>query len=789
MKNTITILAISLCLISWSAEDDFLTTLAQRFEAYRNANPQVSVHLLFNQDKYVAGDTAFFKAYFVNEVFRPMEGKQILELEVFDQNGRLAQKQSFRVVDGKSENQIILSDELQPGKYKFVAYSEWMKNFDEAFFFSREFILAGRYQLASAKVPSATLSFFAEGGHLVQGLVNKMIVKSSAPAGRVTIKNQNGEDVAAVTLDKNGLGEIRFTPVAGTYAELEGSGQKFPLSIETDGLALMLTPSTLLTEPQEVLLSASPSLRNQDLYMVATAHNKISFSRPVQLEGKESVTIAIPAQYLKAGLNQLFILDKDGNTRAERVFWKRTREVIASIEPAKEVAGSRELITLDIMLKDDAGNPVSGEGSISIVNKNLFNNVASSYLEYDLLLSDLPDLRQLMNGKSVTASDWRAHPDLYLIPMPWKRIPWKDIVEGKLRKPQFKFKNSMSLSGAGVYLDTQEPLPDSTLVILYLQKHMMGYEVYTTNSGQFQLPFMYDFWGKDQLFYSVEGRKKDMNREFAVKLNNHPITSSNELVLKQSDSVDTYGDYKFKKDLMDKSFNFYASAKANAKREGYDPNMDFEDELGGADFEVNAQEFLVFPVMEDMIREILPFVQHRKRGDKVTVRLILIEGTLNSIPASEPLFIIDGVMTKDTELFLNLKPADILTVKVVRDKSKLNRLGAIGKYGVILVQTKNAMTEKVQQRNNMLSIEGLSKSTEFKTQDYSKSSNQRVPDFRSTLLWSPTVKTAANGRATVTFYASDDVGPMSIRFQGITSEGIPFTAEKEINVAFQVSKN
>jgi len=792
MKNTIILIAISLCLIAWSAEDDFLATLTQRFEAYRSANPQVSVHLLFNQDKYVGGDTAFFKAYFVNEDFRPVAGKQILELEVIDQDGKLVQKQSFRVVEGKSENQIILSKDLQPGKYRFVAFSEWMKNFDESFFFSKDFLLAGRYQLAADKpLKTSVISFFPEGGHLVNGVSNRVVIKS-APSGRVTIKNQSGETLVSASLNSNGLGEVKFVPSIGIYAELEGDIQKFPVNQpDQDGIAIHLTPSTLLQEPQELalLIPATSALRNQNLYLVVTAHNRISFTQALQFKGTESLQVNIPAQQLRPGLNQLSIFDQSGNVKAERVFWKRNPEVKTAIELAKESVSTRELVTLDVWLKDDSGNPISGEGIVSMINKSLFHQSSPNSLDTELLFAELPQLRQHLNKSELSTEDWRSHSDYYLIPLSWQRIPWKEILEGNVKKPRYKFKNSMSLSGSGMYAETQEPLPDSTMIMVYLQKHMMGYELYTSQGGKFELPFMYDFWGSDNLFCTVQNKGREVKKEFVIRLDDHPVNSPKELALKQTDSIEAYGDFKFKKDLMDQSFNFYAKAKQDVKREGFNPNMEFEDELGGADFSVDAQQFLVFPVMEEMIREILPFVQHRKRGDKVTVRLILIEGTLNSIPLSEPLYIIDGVMSKNTDLFLSLKPSEILTVKVVRDKTKLSRLGAIGKNGVIFVQTKNAIGEKVMANGKLLTIEGLSKPVDFKLNDYAKNSNKRIPDFRSTIYWNPLVKTESNGRARVSFYTSDDVGEMIIKFQGITNEGIPFSSEKTISVTFQQAKN
>jgi hypothetical protein len=46
------------------------------------------------------------------------------------------------------------------------------------------------------------------------------------------------------------------------------------------------------------------------------------------------------------------------------------------------------------------------------------------------------------------------------------------------------------------------------------------------------------------------------------------------------------------------------------------------------------------------------------------------------------------------------------------------------------------------------------------------------------------VKTDKNGKAVVTFYASDDTGPIAIRLAGITTTGVPFSAMTTINVEF-----
>ena len=48
----------------------------------------------------------------------------------------------------------------------------------------------------------------------------------------------------------------------------------------------------------------------------------------------------------------------------------------------------------------------------------------------------------------------------------------------------------------------------------------------------------------------------------------------------------------------------------------------------------------------------------------------------------------------------------------------------------------------------------------------------RLPDFRNLLYWSPTLKTQANGKATCSFYTSDQEGTYMMVVQGMSKAGL-----------------
>ena len=72
---------------------------------------------------------------------------------------------------------------------------------------------------------------------------------------------------------------------------------------------------------------------------------------------------------------------------------------------------------------------------------------------------------------------------------------------------------------------------------------------------------------------------------------------------------------------------------------------------------------------------------------------------------------------------------------------------------------------------------------EFYSPQYDNISSKEnlVPDLRTTLFWKPNIKTDINGRATFTFYTSDNPGPFFIIVEGITDKGEMIRATKLVH--------
>jgi hypothetical protein len=196
-----------------------------------------------------------------------------------------------------------------------------------------------------------------------------------------------------------------------------------------------------------------------------------------------------------------------------------------------------------------------------------------------------------------------------------------------------------------------------------------------------------------------------------------------------------------------------------------------------ADDLILFEEYKLFPTMTETIKEIINPLRTITIGKKKEVKI----KSLNKARATgEPLYIIDGIATKNTDFFLSLKTSDLIFIKIFRNSKKLARLGFIGKNGIVMVQTKLGNAREPLNKSNL--ITGLQMPVRFSAPNYDKGVKSLIPDFRSTIFWAPSISTDANGNAQVAFYTSDDVGSLEIRIDGFSKNGEPFTAFRTIEV-------
>lgn len=173
--------------------------------------------------------------------------------------------------------------------------------------------------------------------------------------------------------------------------------------------------------------------------------------------------------------------------------------------------------------------------------------------------------------------------------------------------------------------------------------------------------------------------------------------------------------------------------------------------------------------------------------------VVRIRGGSSSISGNlDPLVLLDGVPFGGEDVADQLRmisPASIDRVEVITHASPA--FGVRGTNGVIAIYTTGGIyasndvqsgqpDEKVFQ---LMDVPGYSVPMKFPFMDYSdESQDHSKGDFRSTIHWAPWLKSTPSSSASVSFYSADLPVKYKILVEGITSEGVPVRGESFIEI-------
>ncbi|RZL47465.1 MAG: carboxypeptidase regulatory-like domain-containing protein [Pedobacter sp.] len=115
-----------------------LETIVSKSVKLANDYPFEKVYLHFDKPYYAIGDTVWFKAYITIDVHQPSPLSKVVYVDVISSKDSLVQTLKLQVTAAAALGNIVLSSPLyKQGNYRFRAYTNWMRNFDAAYFFNK----------------------------------------------------------------------------------------------------------------------------------------------------------------------------------------------------------------------------------------------------------------------------------------------------------------------------------------------------------------------------------------------------------------------------------------------------------------------------------------------------------------------------------------------------------------------------------------------------------------------------------------------------------------------------
>ncbi len=187
MKKSFLLLlfAFSTLLISGFIRDDEpLRKILRQLEKYRLGYTQEKVHLHLDKPYYAIGDNIWFKAYVVTAEKNELSDlSKVLYVELINDKDSIKKSLKIPLNMGLCSGDFNLTDSLREGNYRIRAYTTWMRNFGEDYFFDKTISIGN--SISNTVLTKVDYSYSKEArGQKVNALINYSDMNGEPLAGK-----------------------------------------------------------------------------------------------------------------------------------------------------------------------------------------------------------------------------------------------------------------------------------------------------------------------------------------------------------------------------------------------------------------------------------------------------------------------------------------------------------------------------------------------------------------------------------------------------------------------------
>ncbi len=782
----ITLLGVSSYFTAFTQSSKELNVI-DKFSQYRNDELQEKIYVHVDRHFYLTGETVWFKVYLVDGSFhKSLNLSKVAYLEIIkDQTAVLQTK--IELKDGLGSGSLFLPATLLSGNYYIRAYTNWMKNSGPEFYFHQPITLINTFKSLDAETvttPKLNMSFFPEGGNLVDGLPSKVAFKLDQNGTGVTrggvIINEKQDTLTLFKSLKFGLGNFTLTPsLQHEYRALvrdeKGNVNSYALpKIYADGYVMNVK------DQSDQLIVTIQSKNSKPENVLLFVHNREVISKTeLQSLVQGTTTFTINKNILRDGISHLTIFNNDLQPVCERLYFKRpTKKMNIALNNKLKEYETREKVLLNISTTNNSNQPIKANLSLSVFKLDSLPSFEHADItSYLYLTSDLTGIIESPEYYiSSTEKMAEEATDNLMLTHGWRRFSWEKILTHKSDQPKFipeyrghivkgtvRTLSGEIANGVGTYLS----VPGKS-VRLYLsrsnQQGMVQYE-------------MKNFYGSQKLIAQTNIKndsiyKIEIQSPYSDKFPSYSPTgltinqSHSENLLKRAISMQVQD--VFFEDIL----NRFKSS-----------NRDSTAFYGQADETYLLDDYTRFPVMEEVMREYVKGVWVRKRKDGF--RFLVMDNVNQTVFEDDPLILLDGVPAFDVNDVMELNPVNIKKLEVF---TRMYYLGGQTFPGIVSYSSYagDMAGFQLDPKTLTLDYEGLQLQREFYSPHYENELQRksRLPDQRTLLHWTPNI-TTEQGKAQVEFYTSDLKGNFLIILEGITTNGEEGSVVSQFNVVSQ----
>ncbi|MDR2232096.1 MAG: hypothetical protein LBE56_03115 [Tannerella sp.] len=762
--NIFLILSVLNISLLFGQEASLRSTVGE-FVKYTDNHPVEKIYLHLDKPYYAAGEYMYFRAYLADmQLDTNGVGSSIIYVELADSDRNIVRRATLYSDAGEFAGQILLPDSLPSAEYHLRAYTNMMRNAGEDYFFNRDIYVGNADFQQSATAPQAfdyQVSFFPEGGRLLEGLACKVAFKALGNDGF-------GTDISGVLIDSDGnealrfgslhlgMGAFTFTPEKGkTYKAVVESGglqKEFALPAATIGYAL-----TARQDERAVYLTIRTNSESPgSIYLIGQSRNTVSYA----LEGvmtEKQIQYNANKNDLSTGILQ-FTLFKDGLPVSERLMFVDFKDDLqVNIAPDKTRYEGREEAIVQIQVTDKSGRPVEGSFSLAVTDdKTVRPSVDEQNIKGSMLLdADLKGYIESPGWYFAGNEPERAEAlDNLLCTQGWSRFEWDKLAD-QPTGAAYPLETGFPISGKLINQSNGRPIGNALVNL--------------TGAGN-----------------QPESAITDENGRFVFTVADCPETASFVLQCLTKQDRKTVVNFEMDKpDFIPPPVNIIPHNQANRKRD-LSLMAAYLKQSGG---QVNSPEEARIVQLPEVTAEARKIPNResfgtgsQRFGGKSLERSITIVNVLRTLPSPRQkgvpsintagfsnvpvIYDVDGTrMYQDgfEATYGSLQARMFETVEVICPEDALPIYGREAMNGAYVFKTKKftGREEDVSQfvtNGYVFRPGGYTVRKEFYMPAYENPQVKQstLPDLRTTIYWNPVIYTDRAGKAEVRFFTADD---------------------------------
>ncbi|MEJ5995694.1 MG2 domain-containing protein [Pedobacter sp. Du54] len=779
-----------------------LPALAQQNAAIADKN---AIQLFFEKtylqtDRayYSSGENVWFSAFLVNGKSASLTStSRTLYVELINPNSKIIDNQVIRLEGGLGKGDFKLNDTLQAGWYHIRAYTNWMRNFGDEFVFQKKIYITNAPKTVLKRTESQvkakkTISFFPEGGNLVEGLTSIVAFKTNDEFGNGLASNASlisskGDTVTSFQSTDFGMGIFSFTPLANEKYSVVGNfgAEKFrtdlPLALKK-GLVMHLTSdSSAIKVSINTNELAFQELKGKPISIVIKHAGDNVYTGSLSLT-KPDLSFRVSTKNLPAGLSILTLFDDLGRPNCERLFFVQSSDgVNFTVNSDKKSYAAREKVTLSIKSTDYKGSPAKASLSLAVVD-GLITNDPTTMVGYLTLQSELKgEIKNAEHYFDLQNSARFKQLDLLLLTQGWREYLWRRLADSTI-KIVYMPEPGITIKGSVKEKVGNKPLPNMNITLF--SSGFIGDKIYATKtdaSGKYFIDGLNwygneaikissrDGYGKKGGWLQIDTSFKPMPIHLKVP-NAFSISPSLEAEMTKRSAYNK--SYKKGDSILLEEVTITGAAK---RVELFDQSLmtfGYKDQV----FNITSADYS-YKGLEHWLLTKIQGAFPLDDGDSTGNEGIAF---LSSGKKVRPALIINNKQDIQNRLDYYSLTMDQINQVVVKHLVTAGPSAPADAYVIYLNLKETAL---LGQNLNLLNLnlKGYYSARSFYSPNYT-SISPPIKDLRTTIFWAPLLKTNDNGELSVSFFNGDNTGEMTIKTNGITSNGVAVVAKSTYKV-------